>query len=308
MNNLTPQEVQKRLAAPFYPDEIEWRVQQAGFSASGNPYCMVIPYITNRAIQARLDEVFGVFGWENAYKPSPDGKGYLCGITVTIGDQRVTKWDGAEYTNIEALKGALSDSMKRAAVHFGIGRYLYKLDAEFAICCEVKNRRDAENLHVHYDNKKTRTGQRLISWSTPPLPSWAVPQNDYSEFYNAIDNAETLIDLREAFANAYRASEVNQDAELEREAIKRKDARKKSLLDNMAKWQAEQIKNVSDWLSNETKTFNELPTESTVKSFAEKISKELSLKTKEFDFDHSQLTAQLDNSIEARIKSIKSKK
>lgn len=308
MSNNDLQSIQKKLAAPFHPDEIEWRVQQAGFSAAGNPYCMVIPYITNRAIQARLDEVFGVFGWENTYKPSPDGKGYLCGITVTIGDQRVTKWDGAEYTNIEALKGALSDSMKRAAVQFGVGRYLYKLDAEFAICCEVQRRSDAENLHVHYDNKKARTGQRLISWSTPPLPPWAVPQNDYSEFYNAIDNAETINDLIAAFTNAYRAAEVNQDTVFEQEAVKRKDKRKKHLLDNMAKWQAEQIKQVSEWLSGENEMLNELPTESTVKSFAEKIRKELSIKTKEFDFDHSQLTEQLDSTIEARIKSIKTKK
>lgn len=41
----------------------------------------------------------------------------------------VTKWDGAEDTDVEPVKGGLSDSMKRAAVHWGVGRVLYNMDA-----------------------------------------------------------------------------------------------------------------------------------------------------------------------------------
>lgn len=40
----------------------------------------------------------------------------------------VTKWDGAEDSDIEPIKGGLSDSMKRAAYQWGIGRVLYSLD------------------------------------------------------------------------------------------------------------------------------------------------------------------------------------
>jgi len=36
---------------------------------------------------------------------------------------------GAENSDIEPVKGGLSDSFKRAAVQWGIGRYLYSLGA-----------------------------------------------------------------------------------------------------------------------------------------------------------------------------------
>src|SRR5690606_35268028 len=39
----------------------------------------------------------------------------------------ITKWDGAENTDVQAVKGGLSSSMRRAAVQWGIGRYLYRL-------------------------------------------------------------------------------------------------------------------------------------------------------------------------------------
>ena len=44
----------------------------------------------------------------------------LCGIAIFFeGRGFITKWDGAEDSDIEAVKGGLSDSMKRAAVQWG---------------------------------------------------------------------------------------------------------------------------------------------------------------------------------------------
>lgn len=304
----TLDDVQRKLAEPFHPDEVEWRVQQAGFPASGNPYCMVIPYITSRAVQKRLDDVFGVFGWENAYKPSPDGKGYLCGITVTIGEKSVTKWDGAEYTNIEALKGALSDSMKRAAVQLGIGRYLYQLDAVFAVCEEVKTRRDAVNLHVHYPDKRNKQNARYISWFTPDLPPWAVPQKDYTPFLSAIQSAETMSDLRSAFKNAYQAAQVNQDDDFESQAIKAKDKRKEEIAANLTQYRDGKITELTTWVTNEAKMFAELPTESTINNFSLKIKNELTQKSSQFDFDCKPAFDELDRLTKERIAKVKSKR
>ena len=42
------------------------------------------------------------------------------------------KWDAAENTQVEAVKGGRSGAMKRAAVQWGIGRYLYNLEEGFA--------------------------------------------------------------------------------------------------------------------------------------------------------------------------------
>jgi len=107
------------LQAPFHNDDIEWRVQ--GKPTKNKTY-LVLPYVTNRAIQQRLDDVVGPAGWTNMFIKGPGG-GVMCGISIG----GVTKWDGADHTDIEAVKGGLSDAMKRAAVQWGIGRYLYSL-------------------------------------------------------------------------------------------------------------------------------------------------------------------------------------
>lgn len=96
------------------------------------PSPMAVPYVTNRAIQNRLDEVCGPENWYNEFKPwHSNGKkdSQLCGIAIHFeGKGFITKWDGAEDSDIEPIKGGLSDSMKRAAYQWGIGRVLYSLD------------------------------------------------------------------------------------------------------------------------------------------------------------------------------------
>ena len=121
--------IRKELAQPFAPEDLEWRNQvTSGDKTSG----LAIPYVTNRAIQDRLDEVVGPENWYNDYKPwHGNGKkdAQICGISIYFeGKGFITKWDGAEDSDIEPIKGGLSDSMKRAAVQWGIGRVLYKMD------------------------------------------------------------------------------------------------------------------------------------------------------------------------------------
>lgn len=119
----------KKLQAPFGKEDIEWRVQQAGSTNQAKLWAIVVPYITNRAIQQRLDDVCSIDGWRNEYTSTPNDKGTLCGISIRLNGEWITKYDGAEDTDIEAVKGGLSSSMKRAAVQWGIGRYLYKYEA-----------------------------------------------------------------------------------------------------------------------------------------------------------------------------------
>ncbi|MCP5002531.1 MAG: hypothetical protein GY941_01065, partial [Planctomycetes bacterium] len=62
------------------------------------------------------------------------GNKTICYISIKIGDEWVTKSDGAGDTKVEAEKGSISDAFKRAAVKWGIGRYLYSLDAVWCPC------------------------------------------------------------------------------------------------------------------------------------------------------------------------------
>ena len=121
------------LAAPFEHSDIEWRLQWNDDEKGSG---LAVPYVTNRAIQNRLDKVLGVGGWRNEYIPwHNDGKksSQICGISIYFEERRewITKHDGAEDSDIEPVKGGLSDSMKRAAVQWGIGRYLYSAETVF---------------------------------------------------------------------------------------------------------------------------------------------------------------------------------
>ena len=49
----------------------------------------------------------------------------ICSLSCKVGDNWITKADGAGDTDIEGEKGGISDALKRAAVVWGIGRYLY---------------------------------------------------------------------------------------------------------------------------------------------------------------------------------------
>lgn len=155
-----------RLSACFPPRDIEWRVQSCGTNREGKVWAKVLAYVTNRAIMARLDEVCGPGNWRNEFREWNAGKaGVLCGISVRVDGEWVTKWDGAENTDIEEVKGGLSSAMKRAAVQWGIGRYLYELDEGWAQIVEKGE---------HY--AKTKEGKAFY-WNPPPLPAWALPKN-----------------------------------------------------------------------------------------------------------------------------------
>lgn len=131
MEQNDPRQIQAELAMPFAPEDLEWRLQRV---VEAKELGIAVPYVTNRAIMSRLDDVVGPENWYNDFKPwhGVGGKeAQLCGISIRYGDGFITKWDGAEDSDIEPIKGGLSDSMKRAAVQWGIGRVLYNMDVVF---------------------------------------------------------------------------------------------------------------------------------------------------------------------------------
>lgn len=161
----------RRLADPFPADDIEWRVQQAGKSRDGGKvWALVLAYINNRAIMERLDEVCGPENWRNEFATGPGG-GIVCGISVRVpreggSAEWVTKWDGAENTDVEAIKGGLSGAMKRAGVQWSIGRYLYHLEETFATIAENGS---------HRGRLSKENGGETYKWNPPRLPPWALP-------------------------------------------------------------------------------------------------------------------------------------
>lgn len=167
MNSTYVKQVFDILAKPFHPDDVEWRPQK--FVKDGN--CQVLAYITARGVMNRLDEAVGPANWDMHLETidmgtsskldkqgnQTDYKGFICTLTLRIEDKDgnvkvVTRQDASQLTDFEAIKGGASGAIKRAAVHFGIGRYLYGLGQTWV--------------------KTDQYGK----FKTPKLPEWALPE------------------------------------------------------------------------------------------------------------------------------------
>lgn len=169
----------KKLAEPFTPADVEWRIGRAGVK-NDKVWATCLAYITNRAIMERLDEVCGPSNWKNEYKVMPIGPNdstILCGISIKVGEEWVTKWDGsgamesnAGLSGQDAAKGTLSGAMKRAAVQWGIGRYLYDLPEGYATIEE-------NGRHYQPASKKANKEVPAFKWNPPALPKWALPES-----------------------------------------------------------------------------------------------------------------------------------
>jgi len=127
-NEVTWEEISRKLKAPFRKSELEWRPQGSPQPSKDGEVIMALTYVQSRAVFDRLDEVVGPENWTTRIVPL-DG-GFLCqlGLRLPGSNEWVYKEDGAAQTNIEALKGGISDAIKRAGVPWGIARYLYNLD------------------------------------------------------------------------------------------------------------------------------------------------------------------------------------
>lgn len=136
-------QIAEALRAPFALNEIEWRPSQGGLGKTrdGRPWLKILAYLNARAVMDRLDSVFGVGGWSHELRPVEMSKqakagtvitsGMICRIT-TMGTPMCFHEDVSDLTDIEDLKGGASGALKRAAVHLGIGRYLYDLGDTYA--------------------------------------------------------------------------------------------------------------------------------------------------------------------------------
>lgn len=147
-------DIQKKLAEPFPIKVVGWKPQ----SVKGNR-AMALAYIDARDVEDRLDNVVGIGAWKDHYDVLADGS-VVCQLSVRLEGEWITKTDvGSQSEQPDSgdrMKSAFSDALKRAAIKFGIGRYLYSLPT---VWCD-------------YDPvKKCFT-------DTPPLPDFAIPEDE----------------------------------------------------------------------------------------------------------------------------------
>lgn len=114
-------DVMERLSAPFQPGEEKYRPGPT-WESDGTRWTKPLAFIDARTVFDRLDAVVGPGNWETHLERLAPGV-YLCKLTVCA----VTRSDigMAGGNESEPDKAGASDAIKRAAVQFGIGRYLY---------------------------------------------------------------------------------------------------------------------------------------------------------------------------------------
>jgi hypothetical protein len=159
----------EKLKEPFKPEEVEFRLAQCGESGK-QIWAMCLAYIQARAIQDRLDQVCSPENWRVSYefiRSETTIEGVICNLSIKVGNEWITKQDGAETTDIESFKGGISSALKRAGSAWGMGRYLYNLEAAFA--------RIVEKGTPGAQFGKTKNGTQFY-WLPPELPQWALPK------------------------------------------------------------------------------------------------------------------------------------
>lgn len=174
------------LAKPFPESSIHWRV---GSTTKDKDKGIGLAYINARDVMQRLDDVVGPENWQAEYPFAG-----CCRIGIRVSGRKaamltdgsysdlsdwVWKANGAGESDFEGEKGQYSDSFKRAAVLWGIGRYLYDLPNEWV---PIQAR-----------------GRSYVLSVTPKLPTWATP-NGWNRIGRTIKQ-EVYRQMKDALSN-----------------------------------------------------------------------------------------------------------
>jgi len=132
-------------------DRISFRVGGSGVTSKG-AWAMALVYIDARTCQEELDTKFGVDGWQFTWSEVCGHEFAVHGeLQCKMDDKWVTREDvgypqelkmSKGVNDSEVLKDAVSDALKRCAVQFGIGRFLY--DAPKLFSFNVKTGRNGK--------------------------------------------------------------------------------------------------------------------------------------------------------------------
>ncbi|MEB9685831.1 hypothetical protein BK742_03240 [Bacillus thuringiensis serovar pingluonsis] len=141
--------IMESLQAEFPFEQLDWKITHT-FESNGRFFAYVAPFVDARAIQDRFDEVFGIDKWQVSYEKWGE-KATKCTILVFLNERWISKEDGSEESDYNSVKGGFSNSLKRAAVLWGVGRYLYNIKPhKVELTTQGKGKND---IYVSYQRK-----------------------------------------------------------------------------------------------------------------------------------------------------------
>lgn len=132
MQNKSPEDILKELRKPFtievagktYPAH-KWKPQ----TQAGNRF-ICVPYLDRSLVSDRLNEVFGLTGWQFDVKREDDAT-KTGTLSIFVDGKWISRSDTGTPSKEEGEKGSTSDALKRCARLFGIGEYLDKIQKQW---------------------------------------------------------------------------------------------------------------------------------------------------------------------------------
>jgi len=215
--NSTDEILLLKLAEPI---TYKWRVQSFSKNKSS---ATCVAYIDSRDVQDRLDEVTGGL-WQSDYK---EVKGNLfAGIALYINDQWIWKWDCGTESREDKEKGEASDSFKRAAVKWGIGRFLYSLKIRYV----TANVKKSEGVWPHVvDDKGKQVWDLTNHIGGEPIKQDQKGILKFFEVENDLDMALKELDKCTFFEELHTVWNSFPDLHKDRKFIDSTNAKKKKL-------------------------------------------------------------------------------
>lgn len=207
-----PEDILEALAAPTPKSEVKTRPGKGG---SGD-----LSYIDARFVFDRFDSAVGPANWqvEIVWTPdvfSPERKNRsgrvispaittaypMAKIGVKLGDEWVWRQDIGTPSDIEGVKGSVSDSIKRAAVQWGVARDLYDPTSEVYQDVEVVAE-EAEKRVVGQSGLSSKQKALLaVTFKEAGIPDdqrraviWLIVQKQSSKQLNN-EELDTILDV-----------------------------------------------------------------------------------------------------------------
>jgi len=189
-----------KLSAPFHHRDINWRVGDTNVKKGNggrpelawgdSPVGRPLAYLKAKAVAERLDEVCGPGNWQRSHRVERGDRKMTCSIGIKIDGEWIWKENGAGDTGMQGDKGAYSDSFKRAAVGWGVGRYLVRDWGRYPLVSLGKRHFSPETivtLNKEYDS--------WLICDEGPIPSLVERQKILSE------HMRSVIAIKEGIAN-----------------------------------------------------------------------------------------------------------
>jgi len=183
-----------------------WRVQ------STNQYSStLVAYVDARDVEDRLDEVCGTENWSCDYKTA--GTQMIAGIGIKCGEEWVVKHDGGSESQVEKEKGLLSDSFKRAAIKWGVGRFLYSL-----VPIKLKSIERGGKFYPAHDFKKFGPMEKvpfgILKWDGT-LKVNTLEIMDVNRYIDEVYTKKTKVKSKKKSTKKPESESVNQEPEKE---------------------------------------------------------------------------------------------